>query len=355
MKTICAGLIVKNESKIIRRCLDSIKPYIDHWVVCDTGSTDDTKDVISSELSEVPGQLHEVPWVDFGHNRTKLLELCKGKADYVLLIDADEVLLVHDESFKDQLFLDSYLIKFEGDLEWRQKKLIGNHIDWKYKGVTHEYISSTQESSSDPTDLISLNHWCDGSRRPEKFEDDIRLLRKALKDEPKNGRYWFYLAQCLFDLGRYKKALRAYQNRIEIGGWEEEVYYSAFRKALCLKEIKPHFPIEELVQAHELRPSRSEAVYEIIKHHREKECYDTAYSLCKRQMSRPKSEDILFIDKTINDYKLQDKLAVCSYWVGEYEESLKLSQELLENPHLPDIHRARIEENKKFAENKIQE
>ena len=72
-------------------------------------------------------------------------------------------------------------------------------------------------------------------------------------------------------------------------------------------------------------------------------------------MNRPKSNDILFIDKTIYDYKLLDELGVCSYWVGEYEESLKASEELLKNPHLPEIHRPRIEENKKFAENKIQE
>ena len=110
MKTICAALIVKNESKVIKRCLDSIKPFIDYWVVCDTGSTDDTKEIISSELSEIPGDLHDVPWVNFGHNRTKLIELCKGKADYLLLIDADEILLVHDKSFKDNLILDSYLI-----------------------------------------------------------------------------------------------------------------------------------------------------------------------------------------------------------------------------------------------------
>ena len=93
MKTICAALIVKNESKVVKRCLSSIKNYIDYWVVCDTGSTDDTKSIVSSELSEIPGELHQVPWINFGHNRTQLLQLCKGKADYLLLIDADEILV----------------------------------------------------------------------------------------------------------------------------------------------------------------------------------------------------------------------------------------------------------------------
>ena len=65
-----------------------VKDFIDYWVICDTGSTDDTKSIINSELSGISGELHEVEWVSFGHNRTALLKLCKGKADYLLLIDA---------------------------------------------------------------------------------------------------------------------------------------------------------------------------------------------------------------------------------------------------------------------------
>ena len=68
-----------------------------------------------------------------------------------------------------------------------------------------------------------------------------------------------------------------------------------------------------------------------------------------------KSQDILFIDRSIRDYRLKDELAVCSYWVGEYEESLRLNEELLENPLISKIDKKRITENKEFAENKIQE
>ena len=355
MKTVCAALIVKNESKVIERCLNSIKDFIDYWVICDTGSTDDTKSIINSELSGISGELHEVEWVSFGHNRTELLKLCKGKADYLLLIDADEILLVHDKHFKNQLVLDSYLIRFEGDLEWRQKKLISNSIDWRYVGVTHEYITSDQDNAHDAVDFITLNHFCDGSRRPAKFKDDIRLLESALQEDPENERYWFYLAQSYFDLGEIDKALNAYQKRIDLGGWDQEVYYSAFKKALCLKELQEDFPTEEFLQAHEFRPSRSEAMYEVIKFFRENNFFDTAYVLAKKEIEKPKSQDILFIDRSIRDYRLKDELAVCSYWVGEYEESLRLNEELLENPLISKIDKKRITENKEFAENKIQE
>src|SRR6266446_2172189 len=88
-KTICLCMIVKDEAAVICRCLESVKPIINHWVICDTGSTDRTPDIIRETLSGIPGTLHQVPWVDFGYNRTQALKLAKGKADYHLLLDAD--------------------------------------------------------------------------------------------------------------------------------------------------------------------------------------------------------------------------------------------------------------------------
>src|SRR5271154_3365703 len=89
-KTICLNMIVKNESHVIRRCLSSLKHLIDYWVIVDTGSTDGTQKTIEEYLYEIPGELHERPWVNFGHNRNEALDLARGKCDYILLMDADE-------------------------------------------------------------------------------------------------------------------------------------------------------------------------------------------------------------------------------------------------------------------------
>src|SRR6185369_8019373 len=90
--TICLAMIVKNESAVIRRCLDSVRPFIDRWLIVDTGSTDGTQALIRDIMRDTPGELHERPWVDFGTNRTEALELARGLADYSLVIDADDVL-----------------------------------------------------------------------------------------------------------------------------------------------------------------------------------------------------------------------------------------------------------------------
>ena len=87
--TICLTMIVKNESEVIRRCIDSVRNYINYWVIVDTGSTDGTQELIKEIMNEydIPGELHERPWVDFGHNRTESLQYAKDKCDYRLIID----------------------------------------------------------------------------------------------------------------------------------------------------------------------------------------------------------------------------------------------------------------------------
>ena len=354
MKTICAALIVKNESHVIERCLESLKPHIDYWVICDTGSTDDTKDVISQCLSNTPGELHSTPWVNFGHNRTELMALSKGKADYILLIDADMELNVSDPSFKKSLSGDSYLVSYEGELDYKQKMLIKGDLDWKYVGVTHEYIHSDQDLEVGLIDKISLTHFCDGSRRPEKFTDDVELLKQGLSEEPENTRYMFYLAQTLYDMKEYPEAIHWYEQRVEAEGWSEEVYFSLLRRAKSISELTQSFPIDDFVMAYDYRPRRKEALYEIIKYYREKEMYNFIYPIVKKAVESPYPEgDVLFIDKSIHDYKLMDELSICAYWVGNYQESLRLCEYILSNNKLSEDDRNRVEKNKEFAKSKL--
>jgi len=70
-QTICLNMIVKNEARVIRRCLDTVRPFIDRWVIVDTGSTDGTQALIREVLQGVPGELHERRWKDFAHNRNE--------------------------------------------------------------------------------------------------------------------------------------------------------------------------------------------------------------------------------------------------------------------------------------------
>ena len=120
MTKLCLCMIVKNESSIIKDCLNSIADYLDYWVICDTGSTDGTQDIIKSFFKEkgISGELHEDKWVNFGYNRSLYLKYAKNKGDFLIMLDADEILIVKNKNFKNNIKPNSKnMVKYDGNLD----------------------------------------------------------------------------------------------------------------------------------------------------------------------------------------------------------------------------------------------
>ncbi len=216
-ETICLNMIVKNESQVIQRCLDSVMPFIDYWVIVDTGSIDETQKIIKKHLKHIPGELHQRKWKNFGENRTEAFELAKNKGDYILLIDADDT-LSFDAGFSfPDLSHDSYnMWRGTQAFSYLHPQLIRGDLPWKWVGVTHEYLSCDESLSSATLDTIKYvsgdgGHRSSGGR---KFLENIRLLEEGLEKEPDNARYAFYLAESYRDAGQKGKALEWFQDRI---------------------------------------------------------------------------------------------------------------------------------------------
>src|SRR5437667_1743980 len=223
--TICLCMIVRNEQRVIRRALSSVKRLIDYWIICDTGSDDATPIIALNAMSGVPGQLHRREWVSFGHNRTETLQLARDKADYILIMDADMIANVH-APFKHKLTADSYEIGYEGDVDYSQLMLVSSRHEWSYVGATHEYIHSHTARSRERLPELTLGHYCDGAMRGNKFQRDIELLTTAVEQDPLNPRTNFYLAQSYCDSGNLAVALEWYDKRVAFEGWEEERWYA---------------------------------------------------------------------------------------------------------------------------------
>jgi glycosyltransferase involved in cell wall biosynthesis len=107
-KTICLNMIVKNESHVIERCLESVKKIIDYWVIVDTGSEDGTQEIIKQVLKDIPGELHERPWINFEYNRNEALSLALDKADYIFFIVADDRLIFGEDFALPELEAEGY-------------------------------------------------------------------------------------------------------------------------------------------------------------------------------------------------------------------------------------------------------
>ena len=126
-------MIVKNESHIIEKTLKMLTETLDfsYWVISDTGSTDNTKKIIKSFFKNlnIPGELVEHEWRDFGYNRSKALESAYNKTDYLFIFDADD--WIYGKLVLPELNADMYNLKFGNKFIYKRPLLVNNRLKWK--------------------------------------------------------------------------------------------------------------------------------------------------------------------------------------------------------------------------------
>ena len=324
-------MIVKNEEKTLPRCLSAVKDFIDYWVIVDTGSRDKTCDVIHNQLSEISGELISREWKNFGHNRTESLQFAKGKADYLLLCDADEELVFSENFNKSTLVDDAYNLRYLGQLDYSIPYLLNGDKNWKYQGVTHEFLTCDEDFETvNFLDIHILDHQ-DGGSKHDKFDRDIELLTEGLNKEPNNARYMFYLANSHKNINDHEAAIYWYEQRIKIGGWAEEVYCSYLYLGRCLDSInKKGEALETFLFGYNYYPKRAECLYEAIKILRIQGKYQIAYDLYKIAKEIPyPHNDILFIERNVYEYLLDYEYSIIAYYVQPNDDIRGVFSKLL--------------------------
>jgi glycosyltransferase involved in cell wall biosynthesis len=329
--------IVRNEAKIIERCVSSLLPHIDGAIVVDTGSSDDTVGILEDMFRAAgkPLELHGASFVHFEQARNEALMRARASAlpwDYLLLADADMELKVHRHDWVNGAKGLSYDLKQSaGTLGYYNRRLVSRSATGWYVGVTHEYLDVATAGVLDGAEF--LDH-ADGANRPEKFQRDIDLLEAALRVEKREGlrqRYTFYLAQSYFDAGNWGKASKFYLQRTKLGGYEEEVWNAQLHYAHCLGNMGDHAGfVWGMLQAYRLRPHRVEVLYDLAKYFRERGENHTSLLFSEPGMLVPPPQaDQLFINDYVFKSGLKEEFAICAYYdPARRERGAKLCDEL---------------------------
>ena len=258
---ICLNMIVKNESHIIEKTLNNLCSYFDfsYWVICDTGSTDNTIDIIINFFKEknIKGELFQNEWVDFGYNRTFALQKAYNKSDYLLIFDADDYINGNLE-IKEKLNFNVYNLKIGKDFCYKRPLLINNRLKWEFKGVLHEYLSEKMdENNEEKNNLNTISHFIsqttlegdyyitsgrhgDRSKDKDKYLKDAKILENAYNNETDfnmKNRYAFYCAQSYKDSNLNNESIFWYKKVLDSNNWNQEKYYACMMIAEQYKQI----------------------------------------------------------------------------------------------------------------------
>ena len=281
------------------------------------------------------------------------MALAAGQGDFLLLIDADETLeIAADFRWPQDPDVQAWLIRQRignRDFEYDLPKLLRAAHPWHFEGVVHEYLNSREPfHRAALPGLVQIGHFDSARNRGgDKFNQDIKLLERALAEQPEHSRHRFYLAQSLRDVGRLPEALEAYRRRAELGGWEEKVFYSLWQVARLLERTGAEAPfiVDAYLTAWQSRPARIEPLLDLARFNRQLGRHHLARLFAERAASAPRPDDSLFVDASAYRWRAADELALALYASGDRVRAEALWQRLLDVAVLPGSEIERVQRN----------
>ena len=348
------SMIVKNESHIVHEVLNSSLPFIDTFCILDTGSTDNTVQIIRDFYASkgIPGIVHQSDWKGFGKSRSEALSLCTDM-DYILMIDADD-LIEGPPNVKEFLLKALYMtlpnacnihLK-RGTLEYERTQLFKAKDGWRYEGVLHEYPTNDKEKNVHvrlPKEIWMTGRTMGARSMLEgnKYQRDAETILEALKEEPENMRYMFYLAQSYRDAGMREESITWYKKRFEAGGWIEEQF-------ICALNLTRLLGCKEWAwKAHEICPNRTESLVSYMALCRAQGKWSRELlSMAMYASSIPKPDGtLLFLETDTYDWKVWDETSIIASYCKAFDIAKVAYTRLLKDKKYPPEQEPRIREN----------
>jgi tetratricopeptide (TPR) repeat protein len=341
-------LMIKNESRIIRRSIQAALKIADAICISDTGSTDDTVQLLADYYPSlsIPAKTYQHQWTNFGQNRSLSFEDAKAfcqelkwdpSRTYALAIDADMEFVVEPAFDKQKDFgAKGYsLTQKAGSLHYINARLLRLDQPFKCVGATHEYWDGPNDGAPIPDTKLWINDKNDGGCKADKFTRDLKMLQEELKEQPTNVRTHFYLAQTFKCLGQKEESIEMYKRRIALGGWFEEVWYSHYMIGQLYLDLKK---VEEaefwILKGQAFNNYRAEGLYQLVKHFRivGQQWKAMHYYLEAKKIRKP--QIALFQESEVYDHLLDYEYTVLQYYVNaaDRREGLRSCVKYLQNP-----------------------
>lgn len=327
-------IMVKNEEDVMERTL---LPYLEaglkHFLVLDTGSTDNTVEVSKQlfQAFDVHGFVIEQPFVDFSTSRNYAIDAAEElfpKAKFFLMIDAEwylndvpglldfckmfqhfpesaYLMCLHNNNFSK-----NYLCRL-----WKPRRGI------RFEGVVHEYLNKIAYVSVPEKVYFNWDPTQRGVDKTHKrFYRDIELLLKEHEKHPRDPRTLFYLGQSYACIEDYANAAYWYQKRTEIPVWDQEDFMTWYRLGDAYEHLdKWDDALYFYLKAYDMRPSRIEPLMKLANHYLKVLDFAKAFYFAKLAVDTPVTNDTLFVERIVYDFDRYNILGIAAWYVQEYE------------------------------------
>ncbi len=298
-------MIVKDEEKTIVKTLNSCKNLCETYIIHDTGSTDNTCNVIREWCAQHKKHfiIVHTAFVDFAYNRTYLLRSALDtKCTHLLLLDSNEE-IKNGHMIKPTILSNmyqAYMIPLKLKLgntntTFWNIKLIQNIEGWEYRMPVHEYIYSDNMTVCrlEEGPYVYQDRDQDIEKSKKRYRRDLEILKRS---DQSDGRVLFYLAQTYHSLGEHERAILYFKKRLEVeDGHTLELYESLYRLGILTDDI------EYFKRASEMCPRRAEPYVRMgqVLAFRDKQ-YKEAYRLLEHACTLDYPYDVnFFVDDVI--------------------------------------------------------
>lgn len=331
-------MIVKDAENTITNTLREIAPFIDYWTVLDTGSSDDTCDIIRTELKNIPGHLYEEEFIDFSTSRNRALDLAGNTCKYTIMLDDSYILHNGNELrriLQENSNSPSFTISIMNDKEiYCSNRILRSKSRLRYKYRVHEVVEPC-ETLYLPKNVYIYDYqdFKSDLRTAKRFSTYLKIFQEDYEKDPTDSRIVYYLANSYYGVEKYNEAIIHYRERINMEPIGEEVYMSYYMIGVIqtLLHKSPSEIIKSYQQAFIYDSKRAEPLYQIALVYYKNSQLEEAYKYANIAYKIEIPQRDLQIQYKIYNLEIPCILAEICLSLGKKEQARKIIDKTFEN------------------------
>jgi len=313
-------------------CLASARDTVDYWVICDATGGRRHERTVRAQLGGVPGELHRCDWLGAGPTRNELLAVARHTANHLLVLDPD-LRVVRRESVP-PLTDDAYWLADLATPGRTVRRLVrGDRLWWCSESTDGLDTNGSYHESA--IDALATRSVGAAERARSRHLAAIASLKRDLTAGRAGPSAAFQIARHLHALGQRWAAIEWYRRRVELGGWEQEVFAANLQEGILRAEDDFASAVPVLLEAWERRPWRAEPLYELARGYRRQWNPDLAYLFANRGLAIAPPPDTLYVHDWVYAWGLRLERGWAAARLGHREEAMADLRAVLASEGVP--------------------